>query len=71
MKYKQLFLRGICVTLVGASSVQSAWAHHSFATHYDSQNVIEISGTLSAVKMRSPHSFFEVDVITADGSTDA
>lgn len=48
----------------------TAHAHHSFATHYDSQNVVEISGTLSAVKMRSPHSFFEVDVVTDNGATE-
>ena len=47
-----------------------AQAHHSFATHYDSSNIIEISGVLSDVKMRNPHSFFEVDVINADGETE-
>ena len=48
----------------------AAYAHHSFATHYDTTNVVEISGVLSAVKMRSPHSFFEVDVVTDDGTTE-
>lgn len=42
-------------------------AHHSFATHYDTTNIVEISGVLSNVKMRSPHSFFEVDVAGEDG----
>ena len=42
-------------------------AHHSFATHYDANNIVEISGVLSDVKMRNPHSFFEVDVRNADG----
>lgn len=45
-------------------------AHHSFATHYDSNNVVEISGVLTSVKMRSPHSFFELDVSTANGGTE-
>jgi hypothetical protein len=48
----------------------AANAHHSFATHYDTTNVVEISGVLSGVKMRSPHSFFEVDVVVADGTTE-
>ena len=48
----------------------AAYAHHSFATHYDTTNVVEISGVLSAVKMRSLHSFFEVDVVTDDGTTE-
>jgi len=48
----------------------AANAHHSFATHYDTTNVVEISGVLSGVKMRSPHSFFEVDVVLEDGTTE-
>lgn len=48
----------------------AANGHHSFATHYDGSNIVEISGTLSAVKMRSPHSFFEVDVISPGGETE-
>ena len=45
-------------------------AHHSFATHYDTTNIVEVTGVLSSVKMRSPHSFFEVDVTGDDGSTE-
>ena len=47
-----------------------AHAHHSFATHYDTSNIVEIRGVLSDVKMRSPHSFFEVDVETENGETE-
>ena len=47
-----------------------AVAHHSFATHYDSNNIVEISGVLTDVKMRSPHSFFEVQVSNDDGTTE-
>jgi hypothetical protein len=48
----------------------SAQAHHSFATHYDKNNIVEIKGILSDVKMRSPHSFFEVDVVNENGETE-
>lgn len=48
----------------------AAVAHHSFATHYDASNIVEVTGTLSAVKMRSPHSFFEVDVVNESGKTE-
>ena len=50
--------------------IPAALAHHSFATHYDSNNVVEIAGVLSDVKMRSPHSFFEVEVANDDGTTE-
>jgi hypothetical protein len=45
-------------------------AHHSFATHYDTKNVVEIHGVLSDVKMRNPHSFFEVEVVNSAGETE-
>ena len=48
----------------------SATAHHSFATHYDASNIVEISGVLSDVKMRNPHSFFEVDIVNDAGETE-
>lgn len=47
-----------------------AGAHHSFATHYDTANIVEIRGVLSDVKMRSPHSFFEVAVVNTNGETE-
>lgn len=50
--------------------VKEACAHHSFATHYDSNNIVEISGVLTDVKMRNPHSFFEVDVVNVAGATE-
>ena len=45
-----------------------ARAHHSFATHYDASNIVEISGILTEVKIRNPHSFFQVEVTNEDGS---
>ncbi|MDX1404087.1 MAG: DUF6152 family protein [Woeseiaceae bacterium] len=48
----------------------AASSHHSFATHYDTGNIVQINGVLSDVKMRSPHSFFEVDVVNENGETE-
>ncbi len=45
-----------------------ARAHHSFATHYDSSNIVEISGTITELELRSPHSFISVDVTNDSGS---
>lgn len=63
-------LRIITALAVVAGITCPAVAHHSFATHYDSSNVVEISGKLSDVRMRSPHSFFEVDVVASDGTVE-
>jgi hypothetical protein len=62
-----IFVVAVSLVLFGAST---SLAHHSFATHYDGNNIVEISGVLSDVKMRSPHSFFEVDVTNEDGETE-
>jgi len=58
---------GIAIASAVIFLCSTASAHHSFATHYDTTNIVEISGVLSSVKMRSPHSFFEVDIVTEDG----
>ena len=58
-------LGGIACLLPG-----EAFPHHSFATHYDTSNMIEINGMISDVQMRSPHSFFEVDVVAPGGTTE-
>jgi hypothetical protein len=60
----------ITVAIAAVLLTSAATAHHSFATHYDTTNVVEINGVLSSVKMRSPHSFFEVDVVLEDGTTE-
>ena len=59
----------LVATVMSLAIAGSALAHHSFATHYDTTNIVEISGVLSDVKMRNPHSFFEVDVTDASGNT--
>ena len=58
----------LVVAVAALILADTASAHHSFATHYDTSNVVEISGVLSSVKMRSPHSFFEVEIVSEDGS---
>ncbi len=57
--------------LVAAFWTSAALAHHSFAANFDSNNVIEISGTLTSVEIRSPHSFFLIDVRHSDGVLDS
>lgn len=64
MNYKY-FLAAVAVALTAPAA-----AHHSFATHYDRNNIVEIKGVLSDVKMRNPHSFFEVDVVNDAGETE-
>ena len=45
-------------------------AHHNFATHYDASNIVEVSGILTSVELRNPHSFFTLDVHGSGGSVE-
>ena len=48
-------------------AVESAGAHHSFATHYLMDRSVEITGVVTEVSLRNPHSFFTLEVATDDG----
>ena len=47
-----------------------AFAHHSFATHYYMDQLMEITGTVTELSLRNPHSFLMVDVTTAQGTVE-
>jgi hypothetical protein len=44
-----------------------AWAHHSFAAEYDSNNLITLSGVISKVEWTNPHIYIYVDVKDESG----
>src|SRR3954466_2500786 len=44
-----------------------AFAHHGYATEFDSSKCLNIKGTLSGVEWENPHAFFHIDVKDADG----
>jgi len=43
-------------------------AHHSFATHYITNELFEISGVVTDVQLRMPHSFYYLDVELGNGT---
>jgi hypothetical protein len=58
LKYLMLLFGLALSGIVGRAS-----AHHAVATHYDFEAIIEITGTVSDVNYRNPHSFFTLDVV--------
>jgi hypothetical protein len=48
------------VLTIGAST--AVLAHHSFAAEFDAGNKIKLSGTVTKVQWRNPHTYFFVDV---------
>ena len=43
-------------------------AHHSVAANFDRAATVELTGTVSAVHLRNPHSQYVLEVVAADGS---
>ena len=45
-----------------------AWAHHSFAAEYDSNQLITLKGVITKVEWTNPHIYFHLDVKDASGN---
>jgi hypothetical protein len=53
------------LAMAGTSAMVSA--HHSFASEFDSAKPLKLSGTVTKVQWRNPHTYFFVDVKGEDG----
>ena len=58
----------LAITVCSLLHVNVISAHHSFATHYDYDREITVTGVVTDIRLANPHSFFEVDVTVVDGS---
>ena len=63
LKLRGVFALGI--GLVGSAAV--AWAHHSFAAEYDSNQLITLKGVITKVEWTNPHIYIYIDVKDANG----
>ena len=66
-----MFKRIIPVFSAGAVfclGMESGVAHHSVVVNFDRESQTEISGTVSAVHLRNPHSQYVLNVTEEDGS---
>jgi len=61
----QLFALAVAVAMLSSLPVQ---AHHSFGGTYNVDKQITITGKMVQVTLRSPHSFFYVEVQDATGA---
>lgn len=65
MRRPLAFLMGIAAMLALAGSMD---AHHSFASEYDQNQVIELKGVVTRFEWTNPHVRFYVDVTDDDGN---
>jgi len=58
------------LSALGMLVISSAGAHHSFVTHYITDEPFRISGTITEVQLRNPHSFYYLDAEIGDGEAE-
>ena len=46
-----------------------AYAHHSFAPHFDIDKPVDISGTVTEYEARNPHSYLHIAAVDENGKT--
>ena len=52
-----------------AAYLAPAFAHHSFAPHFDSQKPVSISGKVTQFEARNPHSYLHIAALDENGKT--
>jgi hypothetical protein len=57
----------LLAVLMAAATGGVAVAHHSFAAEFDAAKKLKLTGTVTKVQWRNPHTYFYVDVKGEDG----
>ena len=55
--------------LLGLLAASGAYAHHSFAPHFDIDKPVDISGTVIEYEARNPHSYLHIAAVDENGKT--
>jgi len=58
----------VLAALLAATAGGAAVAHHSFASEFDAAKKLKLTGTVTKVEWRNPHTYFYVDVKGEDGA---
>ena len=66
MKSRSVWAITTCLTVCAAPAA----GHHSFAPHYDPENIVTVTGTVTEFQFRNPHSFVLIEAVNAAGGTD-
>ena len=60
---------GVAVAVGVALAAPEAFAHHSFAPHFDASKPVSISGTVTEFEARNPHSYLHIAAVDENGKT--
>lgn len=64
MKYATLTAVIVCLSVVSVAPL--AWGHHSFASEFDRNKPVELTGIVTKVEWNNPHVWFYMDVENPD-----
>ncbi|MFO1502647.1 MAG: DUF6152 family protein [Steroidobacteraceae bacterium] len=59
--------KSLLALLIAGTTAGAAVAHHSFAAEFDGSKKLKLSGTVTKVQWRNPHTYFYIDVKGEDG----
>ena len=59
--------RAVLALLATICAAGAALAHHSFAAEFDGAKKLALTGTVTKVQWRNPHTYFFIDVKGEDG----
>ena len=59
----------LVVVLALSLNVPNAFAHHSFAPHFDASKPVSIPGTVTEFEARNPHSYLHIAAVDENGKT--
>jgi len=59
---------GAVASIVALAAAPAAFAHHSFAAEFDADKPVKVTGTVTKVQWRNPHTYFYVDVTDEKGA---
>lgn len=64
----QLSIAGGALAAAAIGYSLPSWAHHAFATEFDSKKPLVVEGTVTKARLVNPHSWIYLDVRNPDGS---
>ena len=63
------FIQAATFIVAFGAFVPTAFAHHSFAPHFDASKPVSISGTVTEFEARNPHSYVHIAAVDENGRT--